>query len=69
MSFTDPLTDLCLVPLRKDVDVRLKRAGLYDSFVPGRPENRGRIRMRTAISQKGTKELLIINLETGNYFE
>lgn len=32
---TDPLPNLCLVPLWKDVDVRLKRAGFDDSFVPG----------------------------------
>lgn len=32
---TDPLPDLCLVPLWKDVNVRLKRAGFDDSFVPG----------------------------------
>lgn len=34
-SDTDPLPDLCLVPLWKDVDVRLKRAGFNDSVVPG----------------------------------
>lgn len=33
---TDPLPDLCLVPLWKDVNIRLKRAGLNDSFVPAR---------------------------------
>lgn len=30
---TDPLPNLCLVPLWKDVNVRLKRTGLDDSFV------------------------------------
>ena len=30
---TDPLADLRLVPLRQDVDVRLKRAGLDHGFV------------------------------------
>lgn len=32
---TDPLPNLCLVPLWKDVNVRLKRTGLDDSFVSG----------------------------------
>lgn len=31
----DPLADLCLVPLRKDVDVGLQGAGFNHSFVPG----------------------------------
>lgn len=30
---TDPLSDLCLVSLWKDVDVRLKGTGVDDSFV------------------------------------
>lgn len=47
---TDPLPDLCLVPLWKDVDVRLKRAGLDDSFVSGGHRDRDRTQMRTVTS-------------------
>lgn len=37
---TDPLPDLSLVPLWKDVDVRLERAGVDDSFVSGGQKQR-----------------------------
>lgn len=37
---TDPLPDLCLIPLWKDVNVRLKGAGLNDSFVSVRHRQR-----------------------------
>ena len=50
---TNPLSDLRLVPLWKDVDVRLQGAGVDDSFVPGRHTQRQK-------TDKDREQLLIV---------
>lgn len=49
---TDPFPDLCLVPLWKNVNVRLKRAGLDDSFVSAGQKQRQN-------TDEGREQLLI----------
>lgn len=56
---TDPFPDLCLVPLWKDVDVRLKRTGLDDSFVPGGHKQRLNTYTQQLLTVARRKQLII----------